>query len=327
MYGTSCIHTYMTLLEDCREPEPDGGWRGFGSGEDPHARWVQRPTRLMIGRRLSSGGVAHLSRFSLSSRSYLGRTTLPPDLAYLMAIQARVRPGSLVLDPFCGTCSTLLSCAALGAATVGVEVDTRVLHGFVDGRPGIARNFAEAGLDPPERLVHADMAQLDRRLLPEARYYAFDALVTDPPYGLMEGLGDFYLPLSRRLTALLRLACARLRVGGRLVFLLPVPPTADEACVMPDTLPCARWLAVERVARQKLTLRMHRLMVTMVKVREFEEESYECKEESGTRRAAPQTEAAWPAARGGEEGVSWGEWWRTIDAIEEANVGEASRVW
>ena len=38
------------------------------------------------------------------------------------AAQARVVPGSLVLDPFCGTASTLLSCAELGASVVGIEV-------------------------------------------------------------------------------------------------------------------------------------------------------------------------------------------------------------
>ena len=38
----------------------------------------------------------------------------------------------------------------------------------------------------------------------------------------MEGLGAYYVPLGQRLTALLRLSARRLRLGGRLVFLLPV---------------------------------------------------------------------------------------------------------
>ena len=94
------------------------------------------------------------------------------------------------------------------------------------------------------------------------------AIVTDPPYGLMEGLGPFYLPLSQRLTALLRLASRRLRVGGRLVFLLPLPAAADAADALPPTLPTSRCLAVETVARQRLSRRMHRLLVTMVKLSE-----------------------------------------------------------
>ena len=45
------------------------------------------------------------------------------SLAILMANQAHVAEGSLVLDPFCGSASTLLSCAARGARTVGVDID------------------------------------------------------------------------------------------------------------------------------------------------------------------------------------------------------------
>ena len=150
--------------------------------------------------------------------------------------------GSRVLDPFCGTASTLLSAANLGAATVGVEVDARVLHGGERGC-GIWRNFEHAGLPPPEQLLCGDSAKLDALLPPEAapvttpiatsqttpegedapdaadaaRFARFDAIITDPPYGLMEGLGSIYVPLGRRVTMLLQLAVRRLRVGGRLV--------------------------------------------------------------------------------------------------------------
>ena len=39
--------------------------------------------------------------------------------------QAHVQPSSVVLDPFCGTASTLLSCARFGAAVVGIDIDGR----------------------------------------------------------------------------------------------------------------------------------------------------------------------------------------------------------
>ena len=51
-----------------------------------------------------------------------------------------------MLDPFCGTASTLLSCAVLGARTIGIEVDEKVLYGKVDGRAGIALNFEEVSM-------------------------------------------------------------------------------------------------------------------------------------------------------------------------------------
>ena len=370
----------VAMLEDCREPEPEGGWGGVRAAP---LRRVQVPHHLFLGRELSRGASHHLARFSLSARRYLGRTTLPPDLAYLMAVQAHVRRGCLVLDPFCGTASILMACAYLGAATVGVEVDERVLFGEADGggggggggeadgeadgdgdgggggggRPaahGILANFEQVGLPPPEALVLGDMGQLDELLpaTPGGRLERFDAIVTDPPYGLMEGLGRFYLPLGQRLTALLRLASRRLRIGGRLVFLLPVPADADESAALPSHgLPTSRCLAIESISRQRLSLRMHRLLCTMVKVAEpaTHAEGLEIGGDgAASAMASAGAAASEPARRGAGEGGQhqggrygagethewssgearpWEEWWRTVDAIEEANAGEAGRVW
>ena len=84
------------------------------------------------------------------------------------------------------------------------QVDERVLKGGHYGR-GIAANFEHAGLPPPERLLLGDAADIDTLLPPadaDGRYRAFDAIVTDPPYGLMEGLGDLFVPLSERVRLL-----------------------------------------------------------------------------------------------------------------------------
>ena len=297
-----------------------GGGGGIGA--------VRPPSCLFLGRQLSAGAASHLARFALSRRPYLGRTTLPPAYALLMANQARVVEGSLVLDPFCGTGSTLLSCAARGARTVGVEIDERVLLGGANGE-GILMNFRAAGVAPPERLVLGDASRLDApgvlpaeevvvvgeeeeaeagaavtegeeeaeagaavtegeasagggatgeetRLRTVASPYArFDAIVTDPPYGLMEGLGSFYMPLHERLDTLLRLSARRLRLGGRLVFLLPIPSASSSLdALFPNGKqpPTSRCLELETVCRQRMSLRMHRLMLTMRKVAEPQSE-------------------------------------------------------
>lgn len=44
----------------------------------------------------------------------------------------------------------------------------------------------------------------------------------------MEGRGELYLPLEDRIAGLLSIAAYRLRVGGRLVFLLPVVAGAGQ---------------------------------------------------------------------------------------------------
>jgi hypothetical protein len=76
----------ISLIEDCREPEPSGGWR---AGFEPSG--VQPPSSLFLARTLSRGAADHLHRFALSTRPYLGRTTLPPSMALLMANAARVK--------------------------------------------------------------------------------------------------------------------------------------------------------------------------------------------------------------------------------------------
>ena len=273
------------------------------------------PGTLFLARQLSEGAASHLASLALSDRSYLGRTTLPPDLAYLMAMQARVAPGDIVLDPFCGTASVLMACATLGATkTVGVDVDASVILGEHEGRNGIERNFEEAGLCPPPDLIVGDMADIDTLLpltpgTPGSQCATFDAIVTDPPYGLMEGLGPFYQPLRERLTQLLALACRRLRVGGRLVFLLPLPPSVRAADAFPSQgLPTSRWLQVETVSRQHLSQRMHRLMVTVVKV------------------AEPPADELRDALADSSH-AEWSKWWTVVDSIERMIAPEARRVW
>lgn len=72
----------------------------------------------------------HLIRdFSLKGRKYVGSTSLDSELAFLMANQAKVMPGSLIFDPFCGTGSALLAASQFGAISMGADIDMRVLRG------------------------------------------------------------------------------------------------------------------------------------------------------------------------------------------------------
>ena len=66
----------------------------------------------------------------------------------------QVKPGHLVFDPFCGTASLLVSAAALGARTMGSDIDMLVLKGMLRGNRkkdgNVFTNFAHYGLQPPE---------------------------------------------------------------------------------------------------------------------------------------------------------------------------------
>ena len=130
----------------------------------------------------------------LANRVYLGPTSTDLTLSLLMCNQARIKPGSLVLDPFIGTGSLLVTAHRLGGIGFGVDLDYRVLWGKGVGRlnqqsdyyqpemknfyPKIHLNFDQFGLARPE-LLRADSTKLT--LSPHCK---FDAIVTDPPYGL-----------------------------------------------------------------------------------------------------------------------------------------------
>ena len=52
----------------------------------------------------------------------LGTTSLDAELALVMANLARVSPGDLVFDPYCGTAGTLVGAAHFGARVLGSDL-------------------------------------------------------------------------------------------------------------------------------------------------------------------------------------------------------------
>jgi tRNA G10 N-methylase Trm11 len=118
------------------------------------------------------------------------------QLSLVMANLARVRPHALVYDPYCGTASTLVAAAAFGARVIGCDLHRPVLAGevrVVSGRRakqrtgplGITATFDDYGLPQPLGLMHADSTGRLPFLRPQASGY-FDAIVSDPPYGIRE---------------------------------------------------------------------------------------------------------------------------------------------
>ncbi|KAF1743485.1 hypothetical protein MXB_2837 [Myxobolus squamalis] len=67
--------------------------------------------------------------FSIKSRPFIGNTTLDPNLSFIMANQAQIKPGSFIYDPFVGTGSTLLACAYFGSFVMGSDISKPLLHG------------------------------------------------------------------------------------------------------------------------------------------------------------------------------------------------------
>jgi putative methyltransferase (TIGR01177 family) len=87
-------------------------------------------------------------------------------LARVMCNLAGVTPDEVVLDPFCGGGGILCEAAHIGARTIGIDLNWRLLIGSKENLSSIGGSY--------------DVIQGDVRNLP---IHGCDCIVTDPPYG------------------------------------------------------------------------------------------------------------------------------------------------
>ncbi|CAG8666166.1 7388_t:CDS:10, partial [Cetraspora pellucida] len=168
---------------------------------------------------------------------------IPPQIPYTIYFGRLASPGKLIYDPFVGTGSFLLTCAHFGAFTLGSDIDGRQIRG--QANKSIKSNVDQYNLS--DKVL--DTLVFDIRHHPWRENLWFDAIVTDPPYGVRAGaktLGrkdptkrsrivngvpahkreNYYPPtkpyeMSEVLIDLLEFAARYLVVGGRLVYWLP----------------------------------------------------------------------------------------------------------
>ncbi len=141
-------------------------------------------------------------------RAYHHRAALKSVVAYgLLRLAHLDRPEGALLDPFCGSGTILLEAAFVlpRYELHGCDVDPRAVE-------GAQQNAALLGLEEHLHLRRADALHLADVYAPAS----FDAIVTNPPYGVRVGRGiDFYRFYSRFLDQAHRV----LRPAGRLVML------------------------------------------------------------------------------------------------------------
>lgn len=113
------------------------------------------PKRVFFARFISMSRRDLVEVYSLKKRKYLGTTSMEAEISFFTANQALARPGALIIDPFVGTGSLLLTAAHFGARVVGADIDMGVLTGMTKaGKPkggNLYTNFQQYGLS--DRLV------------------------------------------------------------------------------------------------------------------------------------------------------------------------------
>ncbi|EUB58307.1 tRNA guanosine-2'-O-methyltransferase TRM11 [Echinococcus granulosus] len=139
-----------------------------------------------------------LNEFHLSKRTYLGNTTMDVCLAGIIANACLCGPGDIVWDPFLGTGGMVLAASVWGAYGAGNDIDYALVHGIgASPKAGQGKRNADECLRANYRqynllsryldVLVADAASLGRLLRCSPTVSGlFDAIVTDPPYGVRE---------------------------------------------------------------------------------------------------------------------------------------------
>jgi len=266
------------------------------------AKVEPKPEKIYFGRLIRDGRGKVKSIYNLKDRCYIGNTTMDPELAFIQTNMACVSSDSLVLDPFCGTGGLLLPAAEFGAYVIGTEINYQIAQGigkssrvgakYLTGDETLRANFLQYNTE--HRFLSALIADSSRHLLWRRRQSTgiFDAMVTDPPYGIREKgskVGNkerkahWTLPSSAHvqhypekakygLTSvfldLLDLAVELLVIGGRLAFWFPVLNDRYSE----DTLPCHPALNLMANCEQPLSGKSSRRLLVYEKRREREGE-------------------------------------------------------
>jgi tRNA (guanine10-N2)-methyltransferase len=217
---------------------------------------------------------AIIDDFSLKKRTYLGTTSMDAELSFVMANVACVQPGHLVYDPFAGTGSLLYAASYLGAFCIGSDIDGRQMRGNTGTlrKGSLAVNLQQYNL---HRQVLGGLV-FDFSRMPFSLGSIeglFDAIVTDPPYGVRAGAKKIQKMAHRNIDVslygklypqmapyelgdlvfdLLAFAAHALRLEGRLVFWYPVEwRDASQALVRPVMWPANPCLCLLHAVPQK----------------------------------------------------------------------------
>lgn len=249
-----------------------------------------------FGRQIVESNRSAIEKYSLKRRRFIANTSMDPMLSLITANCAKVKPSDLVYDPFVGSGSLLIAAAHKGAKTLGADIDWPLLHG--KSRPsrkgqqmraegeGVRANFQQYSLG--DNYIDVFVSDITRS--PLRNDLIFDAIISDPPYGIRECSEKIGSKRERKVISddkvrypakmayklqdlysdLLTLAAEHLKIRGRLVFYLPI--AKDSKYKAKDFIPRHRCLELVSFCEQALTSKASRLLIVMEKTKRPEDD-------------------------------------------------------
>jgi len=232
--------------------------------------------RKILARQIATG--PKTSSISPAERICITNTPLEPIAAFSLCNVARIRNRDKILDPYAGSCATLLAAAMIApsAETVGIEI----AHNGLVNRDDIIQDFRSRSLKPP-KLICGDSTKLCIReeATKSVGGVPFDACVADPPYGIRESTNyNENSPLEELFTSIAfdrEASLANpsnhsrlLRLGGRLVAFVPVTDQQTLSEMLPNQdLKERAGLQFEVSREQPLNEKLSRWLVSYLSVR------------------------------------------------------------
>ncbi len=132
-------------------------------------RTIVLDDKILVCQRLIKRAKKHYYNLKPHKRPFFYPGSMSPKLARGMNNLARVKTGSIVLDPFCGTGGILIEAGIIGAKVVGIDIDEKMVE-------GTKKNLEYCNIKDYD-VFQGDARDIE---LP----YKVDAIVTDPPYGI-----------------------------------------------------------------------------------------------------------------------------------------------
>eukprot|EP00535_Pseudo-nitzschia_heimii_P006431 CAMPEP_0197189402 /NCGR_PEP_ID=MMETSP1423-20130617/19707_1 /TAXON_ID=476441 /ORGANISM="Pseudo-nitzschia heimii, Strain UNC1101" /LENGTH=448 /DNA_ID=CAMNT_0042641505 /DNA_START=336 /DNA_END=1678 /DNA_ORIENTATION=- len=185
-----------------------------------------RIAKKILARRIASG--PKIFSIAPAERICITTTPLEPIAAYVLCNIARIKDSDKILDPYAGSCTTLLAAAMIApnCETVGIEI----AHNGLVNRDHIVEDFTTRSLKEPNRIIYGDSTDFIVRETAKSSINnePFDVIIADPPYGIRESVNyNEHSPLEELFGSIAtdNNAADRKRLikhGGRLVAFVPV---------------------------------------------------------------------------------------------------------
>jgi tRNA (guanine10-N2)-dimethyltransferase len=160
--------------------------------------------KLVFGLKLTEIQTRTFSERRPRKKPFFHPSAMPSKLARCMVNLAHGKTEALVLDPFCGTGTSLIEATYIGCKALGVDAQRRMII-------GCRKNLQHFNITA-EGLVLADACMLPLTMV--------DCVVTDPPYG--RSASTLKSTTKKLVQEVLTSAFTLLGIGQRICIALPI---------------------------------------------------------------------------------------------------------